>query len=116
VVVWLRTLVYQKPRWVKEKMEELQAKQFKDANIDFSIEQNIRMFEKYCELAQICPDCKLLMSPQAQRCMDCHSRKRSAGDTVFVTRDHDFKKKMREKLKELAKEQGVSLRTLGFKE
>ena len=75
------------------------------------------MFEKYRELARTCPNCRLLMSPQASMCMSCRTVKRARGEnSVFLTHDDDFKKKMQEKIKELAKEQGVSLKTLGFDE
>ena len=85
-----------------------------------SIEQNIAMLDKYGENAEICPDCKMLMSPQAKRCMKCrrlHGSKNMATDDFnWISRDRDFKKQMRDKIRELAKEQGVSLESLGLEE
>lgn len=57
----------------------------------------------------VCPDCKLkIKSAMAKRCMNCHIIHKNTGTTEYLPRSNEFRIKIKKKLKELAKEQGVS--------
>ena len=57
----------------------------------------------------VCPDCRLkIKSIMANRCMKCHIIHKNSGMTEYVTRSMEFRNRLKEKMRELAKEQGVN--------
>ena len=57
----------------------------------------------------VCPDCGLkIKSVMAKRCMKCHTLNKNTGMTEYITRSKEFRIKIKKKMIELAKEQGVS--------
>ena len=68
-------------------------------------------------LKTICPDCNIKRkSFMAKRCMECHVIWKNTGMTEYVTRNQDFRNKLKKKVRELAKEQGRDLATMGIEE
>ena len=54
-----------------------------------------------------CPTCDNLMSPQAQRCRDCFQKHNYR--QIWITRNEDFKEKLRELVKQEGKKQGITI-------
>ena len=85
--------------------------------IDMTNEQNREMYGRYRENANVCPECENLCSPQAQRCMRCRVLRRFVEEgkkTIFITNDADFRLRAKKRIKELALEQGWSLKHAGL--
>tara|TARA_B100000949_G_C14138891_1_gene389790 strand:+ start:433 stop:645 length:213 start_codon:yes stop_codon:yes gene_type:complete len=53
-----------------------------------------------------CPSCDGFKSLSAQRCRDCFAVDRSVYSHTWITRDEEFKTKLREVVRQLAKNYG----------
>ena len=65
----------------------------------------------YGKYSKECPDCEGLMSRYAARCIDCFRR---TTNPAHLRNDDKFKQRLREKVREIAIERGVSLEFLGL--
>ena len=53
-----------------------------------------------------CPSCDGFKSPQAKRCRACFAVDRSTYSHTWITRDEEFKTKLRDAVRQLAKKHG----------